>query len=146
MSTPERPHGPDPRLPAPAAPQDERHRVLDAEVLGPNDDNDDREYTHQYQQQAGPHQVFGRVWTSGTDQRACLAPVGSLFLFLVCVIRFGLLAGIGFAVFLLIGGAVGSMVQLRMLMEGRRPNPWLWRAGNWLVSFSLAAWLAGGLG
>ncbi len=33
---------------------------------------------------------------------------------------------------------------MRLLMQGRQANPWSWRMGNWLISFLLTAWLAGG--
>ncbi len=36
------------------------------------------------------------------------------------------------------------MRDMRLLMQGREPNPWPWRIGNWLVCFLLTAWLAGG--
>ena len=89
--------------------------------------------------------AFGRVWTAtGADGNAFLAPCVTLALFLVCVSQFGLLAGIGFAVFHLAGSIAGSIRSVRRLVEGRPPNPWSWRLGNWFVSFMLTAWLAGG--
>lgn len=138
-------HAPEPTTSPPR--QEGQQRVLEAEILGPDDEKQERSYAY-YQahgQGAGGRQVFGQVFMGGMDQRACLSPAISFFLFLVCVVQFGLLAGIGFAVFMLLGNVVGSVVRLRMMMEGRASNPWLWRAGTWLVSFWLTAWLAGGL-
>jgi len=145
MNTVHHQHERGPQPPAPSTQQGEQRQVLDAEILGPEDDRHSQQQYSHYQQQTGQHRFFQHVWTGGTDQRACLVPSVSLFLFLFCLLRFGLLAAIGFAVFQLIGAVIGSMAQLRMIMEGRRPNPWLWRAGNWAVSFVLTAWLAGGL-
>lgn len=88
---------------------------------------------------------FGRVWTAtGADGAGCLGPCVTFALFLVCLSQFGLLAGIGFAVFHLVGSMVGSLRSMRRLMEGRPANPWSWRLGNWFISFMLTAWLAGG--
>lgn len=88
---------------------------------------------------------FGRVWTAtGADGAGCLAPCVTFALFLVCLSQFGLLAAIGFAVFHVVGSIAGSIRSMRMLVEGRQPNPWSWRLGNWFVSFMLTAWLAGG--
>ena len=88
---------------------------------------------------------FGRVWTAtGADGGGCLAPCITLALFFVCLSQFGLLAAIGFVVFHVIGSIAGSIRAMRRLVEGRQPNPWGWRFGNWFISFILTAWLAGG--
>lgn len=88
---------------------------------------------------------FGRVWTAtGVDRNTCLAPCVTFALFFVCLSQFGLLAGIGFAVFHVAGSIAGSIRSMRRLVEGRPVNPWGWRLGNWFVSFMLTAWLAGG--
>ena len=78
------------------------------------------------------------------EQNACLAPCITFALFLVCLAQFGLLAGIGFVFFHIVGSVAGSMRDMRLLMRGREPNPWPWRIGNWLACFLLTAWLAGG--
>ena len=88
---------------------------------------------------------FGRVWTSGgVNGNGCLAPCITFAIFLVCLSQFGLLAGIGFAVFHAIGGIAGSIRSMRLLVEGQETNPWHWRLGNWFISFMLTMWLAGG--
>ncbi|MSS26681.1 hypothetical protein FYJ44_01160 [Desulfovibrio sp. PG-178-WT-4] len=148
------------RISGHSANQDQR-RVLDAEVLEPGQEhsrNDhDAMFGGQGQEQGrgfsgaqfggfgsgGLH--FGRIWTSGrADQNACLAPCISFALFMVCLAQFGLLAGIGFVFFHIVGSVAGGLRDMRQLMQGRQPNPWPWRMGNWLVSFLLTAWLAGG--
>ena len=139
-------------------------RVVDAEVLGPDEDAHNRHYSR-FRQEAGDSQgfkqtfgprfgqtsgpasgqIFGQVW-SMNGQRACTGPAVGFFLFLLCLVQFGLLAAIGFAVFLGIGSLVTGMLQLRLMMQGRDPMPWLWRVGNWLACYGLTAWLAGARG
>lgn len=149
-------------------------RVLDAEVLGPEDppgresatgrpgagrSDGRREGTAWRQGDTGGGRFyrmggtfsdragagFGRVWmATGADGNACLVPCITFALFLVCLSQFGLLAGIGFAFFHLVGGIAGSIRSMRLLMAGRQANPWTWRLGNWFVSFLLTVWLAGG--
>lgn len=154
----------------PGNPANDGRRVLDAEVLGPEDPHRQGgrgagrsdgcrggNAWHQggsaggrfyrmggaFSDRAGAG--FGRVWTAtGADGNACLVPCITFALFLVCLSQFGLLAGIGFAVFHLAGSIAGSIRSMRLLMEGRQANPWTWRLGNWFVSFMLTVWLAGG--
>lgn len=133
------------------SPGDNGRRVLDAEVLGPDEGRggERQDGFGHFRQAAGGGQAFGQfsgqVWTMN-GQRACVTPAVGFFLFLLCLVQFGLLAAIGFAVFLGIGSLVTGMVQLRLMMQGRDPLPWLWRGLNWLGSYGLAAWLAGGRG
>lgn len=87
---------------------------------------------------------FGRVWAGNTnDQWGCLPPCVTFALFLVCLAQFGFFAGIGFVFFHTIGAVMGVVRDLRLFSTGRVPNPWLWRAGNWAVSFFLTAWISG---
>ena len=87
---------------------------------------------------------FGRVWTGGAqDQFGCLPPCVTFALFLVCLAQFGFFAGIGFVFFHTVGAILGVVRDLRLFSTGRVPNPWLWRAGNWAVSFFLTAWISG---
>ena len=141
----------------------EQRRVLDAEVLEPGQEHDrrnghagafDDQDRHsgrgfggaEFRRGFGTGGLrFGHIWTSGRmEQNACLAPCITFALFLVCLAQFGLLAGIGFVFFHIVGSVAGSMRDMRQLMQGREPNPWPWRIGNWLVCFLLTAWLAGG--
>ncbi|WP_241159600.1 hypothetical protein [Desulfovibrio sp. ZJ200] len=151
-----------PELPA-AASGEEQPRVVNAEVLGPEtashehtqDSNRHHRHDGTFGNKAhGPesHNVFGdgsmrfgHIWSTGrAEQNACLAPCISFVLFLVCLVQFGVLAGIGFVFFHLLGSVAGSLREMRQLMLGRKPNPWVWRIGNWFVSFLLVAWLSGG--
>lgn len=87
---------------------------------------------------------FGRVWTGGgQDQFGCLPPCVTFALFMVCLAQFGFFSGLGFVFFHTIGAVVGVVRDLRQFSTGRVPNPWIWRAGNWAVSFFLTAWISG---
>ena len=87
---------------------------------------------------------FGRVWRGGAqDQTGCLVPSVTFALFMVCLAQFGFFAGIGFVFFHTIGAVAGVVRDLRQFSAGRVPNPWVWRAGNWAVSFFLTAWISG---
>lgn len=76
----------------------------------------------------------------------CMAPAITLGLFIVCLGQFGLFAAISFFVFHLIGAIMGSIHQARLLIAGLPASPWPWRVGNWVVSFLITMWLAGGIG
>ena len=66
----------------------------------------------------------------------------TLILFFVCLFQWGFLAALGFAFFCTIGAALGIVYNMRRVMQGVLPNPWVWRIGNWCVSLLLVAWLA----
>lgn len=73
------------------------------------------------------------------------APAVTLALFVVVLVRFGFLAGLGFLFFHLAGSAVGMYRNIRALTLGRTPHPRLWRLASWAGSFALAGWLSGRL-
>ncbi|MEG6502461.1 MULTISPECIES: hypothetical protein [unclassified Desulfovibrio] len=88
---------------------------------------------------------LGHIWISQrNDANACLAPCVTFAIFLVCLAQFGFLAGLGFVFFHTLGSIAGTLRQMRGMTAGRVPNPWLWRFGNWLFSFLVTVWLAGG--
>ena len=80
----------------------------------------------------------------GFDAASRYAPAITAFLLIVVLIRFGFLAGLGFLFFYVIGAAFGTVQLIRRMAEGKAVYPWLWRIGNWAVSFVLAGWLSGG--
>lgn len=87
---------------------------------------------------------LGQIWMTGQgNSNACLAPCITFAIFLVCLAQFGFLAGLGFVFFHTIGSVAGTLRQMRLMTTGVMPNPWLWRMGNWVLSFLLTAWLAG---
>ena len=88
---------------------------------------------------------LGQIWiTSRGNSNACLAPCITFAIFLVCLAQFGFLAGLGFVFFHTIGSVAGTLRQMRLMTTGVMPNPWLWRMGNWALSFLVTAWFAGG--
>lgn len=88
---------------------------------------------------------LGQIWMTGPgNSNACLAPCVTFAIFLVCLAQLGFLAGLGFVFFHTIGSIVGTLRQMRLMTTGVMPNPWFWRMGNWILSFLLTAWLAGG--
>lgn len=115
-------------------------RVVDAEIV--DEGSSARGYGKTFY---GGANTGGRVFISSySANRGCLSASFSFFLFLVCLVQFGLLAAIGFAFFLAIGSTMGAVRASRQLMLGLPWNPWPWRCGNWIISFLLTAWLAGG--
>lgn len=90
----------------------------------------------------------GGVWFHAglaDDPLARWAPGVTLALFVVVLVRFGFLAGLGFLFFHLAGSAVGMYRNIRALTQGRTPHPWLWRLASWAAAFGLAGWLSGRL-
>lgn len=78
------------------------------------------------------------------DNSGCLAAFITLCIFMACLFQWGLLAAIGFIVFHTIGNIISSIHSARQLMRGFMYNIWNLRIINWLISFFLTAWLAGG--
>lgn len=90
--------------------------------------------------------AYSRAFTlAPIDNGGCLASFVTVMLFLICLGQYGLLAAIGFFVFHLIGSILGSVHSARQLVRGLPYNVWSWRVGNWIVSFLVTVWLAGGL-
>lgn len=138
--------------------RNEMRKVHDAEILGP-DNGENQDSGHGRGRQCffggsgpegswhGPGAVFTTVFNyPGSGQNACTGPAISFTLFLICLFGYGFLAGLGFVFFLTLGSLIGSWRGMRQLMAGQETNPWLWRVGNWAVSFFLTVWLAGGMG
>lgn len=117
-------------------------KAVEPEILGPSDDfSANANWQARYQSQKG----FSGVWVMPpVDRSGCISPAISFALFLICLGQFGVLAGLGFLVFYAIGAIAGGVHASRMLMEGKRYNMWAWRVGNWVISFILTVWLAGG--
>lgn len=128
-------------------------KVYDAEVIH-------EEYRHEERTTSGAGSQGPRgfhasswSWTSmrggmgglgGFDAASRYAPAITAFLLIVVLVRFGFLAGLGFLFFYVIGAAFGTVQLIRRMAEGKAVYPWLWRIGNWAVSFVLAGWLSGG--
>ncbi|SDF70929.1 hypothetical protein [Desulfovibrio legallii] len=133
-------------------------KVVDAEVL--HGDGEANQEDARRAEAGGPYQEerfyyraafgnggngFARLWTFGRQEdNACLAPCITFALFLVCLAQFGFLAGLGFVFFHTVGAVLGALSSVRRMAAGHVPNPWVWRLGNWAVSFLITVWLAGG--
>lgn len=78
------------------------------------------------------------------DTTGCLAGLISLTIFFACLFQWGLLAAIGFIVFHTLGSVISSIHTARQLMRGLPYNIWSLRICNWVISFFITAWLAGG--
>ena len=113
----------------------ETGRAVDPEVLPPETE---------YGADRGRQRVERVISLSSFDSRGCASPAITLFLFMILLVQFGLLAAIGFGFFYTCGAILGAMRMTRALVMGRAINPWVWATGNWCVSFLLTVWLAGG--
>lgn len=111
-------------------------RVYDVEILEPENGRDTR-WRRAASFQGGNFRII-----SASDGAGCAAMFITFFIFLVLTAQYGLLAGICFIFFHIIGAIAGSFYATRRLIVGLPWNPWPWRAGNWLVSFLLTVWLA----
>lgn len=124
-------------------PEQQKPKVMDVEIV----ENEESENRGAHRQRVwtsmggGPY--FGGYWTP-VDSGGCVAPAITFALFVISLGQFGLLAAIGFFVFHIIGAILGTIYQARQLMAGFACNPWAWRTGNWIISFMLTTWLAGG--
>lgn len=126
-------------------------KVLQVEILPPRDD--ERNYYQQTgnnfsspgfgQRDYGPQGKI--VWSySNFNNPGCVAAAITFGIFLILVARYGLLAGIGFFVFHVIGSIINTMLASRALMAGRSYPLWPGRIINWLICALLTIWLAGG--
>lgn len=131
-----------------------KHDVIDVEVVNrePGDGQNDSSRTRytassysSYQSGSGngPTVTFFSMAGTGAPghQGLPLASFITFFLFFACLFKWGFLAALGFAFFYAIGAAAGIYHNMRTVLQGRLPNPWFWRAGNWIVSLALVAWM-----
>lgn len=125
---------------------DEKPRVLDVEIIEPDGKGGKKTWYYHSRSSDGASQTAYSGYFSSLPMggAGCLAPFVTACLFFFCLGNYGLLAGIGFFVFHVIGAIMGSIQQARQLMLGLPASPWPWRVGNWIISFLLTVWLAGG--
>ena len=122
------------------------HQTLEVEIINPDGT---REKVNpgggrRWRATGRGQNMYGSAWNfAPMDNSGCVAAFLTCFLFLVCLAQFGALAGIGFLVFHTVGSIMGSVHFARRLMRGLPANIWLWRVGNWVVSFFLVALLSG---
>lgn len=125
---------------------DDAKNVVDAEII--NDVSGYRQTSSSRQtygagQQAGPRfTYFTMVGPSAPGHQGLpVASAITLGLFFACLFQWGFLAALGFAFFYCIASAIGIYYNLRMVLMGRVPNPWISRLCAWGVSMLLVSWL-----
>lgn len=120
-------------------------KVLDAEIVDPGFDASP---TGQQRDFGPDNPVFissvGTLRTSG-----CAPSLITLGIALVCLGQYGFLAALGFYVFYLVGALIGIFILASKILRLRLLTfipifLWSWRVCNWLISYLLTAWLAGG--
>lgn len=126
----------------PEKPENEKSpKVLKVEILPPRDEGE--EQYSAYSRKPGSSRNV--IWTySSYNNPGCLIASITFGIFLVLVAKYGLLAGIGFIVFHIIGSIASALLASRALIAGRPFSPWPARILNWLVCTLLTVWLAGG--
>lgn len=134
----------------PAIPERESGRgAIEPEIMGEEDNSwsSAGSANSSYKRKAwGTYRTYmGRTITfAPIDNTGCMAALITLTIFFACLFQWGLLAAIGFLVFHTIGSAICSIHSARQLVRGLPYNIWSLRLCNWIVSFFITAWLAGG--
>ena len=127
-------------------------KAVEPEILGPNTHSGERQHFSSQASAGAGHGHDGAFRTRHFGPHAglsfqtsgCLPFFVTFALFLVCLTKFGLLAGIGFLFFHTVGSIAGVLHALRLFGRGQDPGArWAWRLGNWAISLALTAWLAG---
>ncbi len=119
-------------------------RVFEAEVVGYVLHGGKRSGWSSFQSgPQGPRLTYFSMMGPGAPghQGMSLASAITLGIFAACLVQWGFLAGLGFLFFHFLASAAGVYHNFRMVLEGRVPNPWLWRAGSWAFSLLLVSWL-----
>ena len=132
--------------------QKDSPKILDVEILPPRDDEESfSSHSSQYGR-PGSEQRYRRAQASygsfGTfstiNNPGCLTASVTFGLFLISLFQYGILAGIGFFVFHIIGSIFIAVQASKALMAGRSFSPWTARICNWVICYLLTSWLAGG--
>lgn len=126
-----------------ATPSGQDRKALEAEIV------EDETWSNGsgqnfYKQRRRPFFSSQTITFAPIDNTGCAAAMITCFIFLCCLFQWGLLAGIGFIVFHTIGNIIASVYSARRLMRGLLYNIWNLRIINWVLSFFITAWLAGG--
>lgn len=124
----------------------EDRRVIEAEIVDSADSQEGWKGQGNYTTgQARGRTYMGRTLTfAPIDNTGCLAALVTVTVFMACLFQWGLLAGIGFLFFHTIGSIFSSLHTARQLVRGLPYNIWSLRICNWIISFFITAWLAGG--
>lgn len=126
---------------------DSSRKVLDAEIV--DSDSGAPGHAPTYQETYGANGTASLFATSLQSTGGCAAGIITIAIALICLGQYGILAAIGFYAFYLAGGLIGLFVLIRRSLSlNRLAAPlsflWTWRICNWLISYLLTAYLAGG--
>lgn len=130
--------------------------AIDPEILAPDEDASTRSsYSSRQHKVFGSQMHFANFTIGGLSgiggHDGCLPGYITLFLVGVCLLRFGLLAAIGFVVFYGIGCAAVAVARMQSLMKGRLSpfidpttplGRWTPRCLVWTLCFCMTVWLA----
>lgn len=122
--------------------QNKNNDVLEPELVNDNDDWNRQHVYKNNEQTRNSFRKYTFINPNYNINASCLPSFISLFLTLAVWIQLGFLAALGFVFFLLIGKAISLAVMLKGFSRGRIIHPLLLNSVVWVVSYSLAAWLA----
>lgn len=154
------PHCPDANLPARQGdiPHSGASQVVEPEILGPQDQerpgsaHENVPFRHVHTEEGdfksggfGGFRYFS--WQSapgglraGND--SCLPGLITLCMMLACISQFGVLAGVAFFFFYLVGSGIAAFISIQRLMLGAPLNPWVPRVVVWGICWLLTTLLA----
>lgn len=120
--------------------------IIDVEIVDEGNDtsNGQSQHTRTYQscgRRCGTTFFTMTQFQSPGHQGMMPASTVTLILFFICLFQWGFLAALGFIFFYAMGAILGSVYTMRQVMQGRVPNPWFWRLGNWFVSMAIVSCL-----
>lgn len=119
-------------------------KVLQVEILPPRDDQEGYAQGEEQRRYGNPYNR--RIWSYSTfNNPGCLTGSITFSLFLILLFQYGLLAGIGFFVFHIIGSVIIAIQASRSLMLGRPFSPMPARIINWIACYLLVTWLSKGI-
>lgn len=126
---------------------DSSRKVLDAEIV--DIDSDAPGHAPTYQDAYGANGTAFLPAISLQSTGGCAAGIITIAIALICLAQYGILAAIGFYAFYLAGGLIGIFVLIRRSLSLNRLTApisfiWTWRICDWLLSYLLTAYLAGG--
>ena len=111
--------------------------VIDVEVVGQEENAGWR------QDGAGQRSTYVHMTSSiaQANRDRSISTFVTFFLLFFCLFRWGFLAGLGFCFFMAIGTGIGIWHNMRCVLEGHKPEPWIARIATWTISMTLVACL-----
>ena len=119
------------------------NEIIDVEVVDEGGGSRGSRTSYSQAGGAGPRVTYFHMAQLNSPGHQGLMPASTvtLVLFIACMLKWGFLAGLGFLFFYAIFAALGVAWNLRQVMQGKIPNPWIWRVGNWCVSMAVVSCL-----